>query len=211
MSDSREHILKTIRQSLKDHALDMPFPEAEKVKEVFVKDDVSMEEVFAKEFTSLGGKFIYCSDLNDFSIQLQILADTLNWNNISTKDTFILDFFKDKKINFVQDAGDMKTIQVGLSYCECLVARTGSVILSSAQESGRSLPVYAPIHITLAFTKDVVWNISDAIDKLKVKYNHQLPTMLSLTTGPSRTADIEKTLVVGVHGPKEVYVFLVES
>ena len=35
--------------------------------------------------------------------------------------------------------------------------------------------------------------------------------MLSLTTGPSRTADIEKTLVVGVHGPKEVYVFLVDK
>ncbi len=46
---------------------------------------------------------------------------------------------------------------------------------------------------------------------MQKKYQGNIPSMISLTTGPSRTADIEKTLVVGVHGPKEVYVFLVES
>jgi L-lactate dehydrogenase complex protein LldG len=46
---------------------------------------------------------------------------------------------------------------------------------------------------------------------LKEKYNNEIPSMISLTTGPSRTADIEKTLVVGVHGPKEVFVFLIDK
>ena len=46
---------------------------------------------------------------------------------------------------------------------------------------------------------------------MKDKYGQQLPSVISLATGPSRTADIEKTLVVGVHGPKEVYLFLVED
>ena len=80
-----------------------------------------------------------------------------------------------------------------------------------AQDYGRSLPVYAPIHIAIAFTNQVVWNISDSISFLDKKYGKDLPSMISLTTGPSRTADIEKTLVVGVHGPKEVYLFLVDS
>ncbi|HNU15372.1 MAG TPA: LUD domain-containing protein, partial [Chitinophagaceae bacterium] len=43
------------------------------------------------------------------------------------------------------------------------------------------------------------------------KYGNNLPSLITFATGPSRTADIEKTLVVGVHGPKEVYLFLVES
>ncbi|HEY2648831.1 MAG TPA: LUD domain-containing protein [Puia sp.] len=38
-----------------------------------------------------------------------------------------------------------------------------------------------------------------------------MPSFITLATGPSRTADIEKTLVVGVHGPKDVYVFLVDA
>jgi len=46
---------------------------------------------------------------------------------------------------------------------------------------------------------------------LKEKYNQQLPSLMTFATGPSRTADIEKTLVVGVHGPKQVYLFLVDS
>ena len=46
---------------------------------------------------------------------------------------------------------------------------------------------------------------------LKRKYTDGIPSMLSLATGPSRTGDIEKTLVVGVHGPREVYVFLIDE
>jgi len=57
----------------------------------------------------------------------------------------------------------------------------------------------------------LVYDLKDALLLLREKYNGQLPSFISFATGPSRTADIEKTLVVGVHGPKEVFVFLVES
>jgi L-lactate dehydrogenase complex protein LldG len=56
-----------------------------------------------------------------------------------------------------------------------------------------------------------VYDVKDALISLQKKYNNQLPSFLTLATGPSRTADIEKTLVVGVHGPKEVFVFLVDA
>jgi L-lactate dehydrogenase complex protein LldG len=49
------------------------------------------------------------------------------------------------------------------------------------------------------------------LQSLKEKYKNNLPSLITFATGPSRTADIEKTLVVGVHGPKEVYVFLVDE
>jgi L-lactate dehydrogenase complex protein LldG len=47
--------------------------------------------------------------------------------------------------------------------------------------------------------------------QLRDKYNTAFPSMVSLASGPSRTADIEKTLVVGVHGPKEVFCFLIDE
>ncbi|MCK5078809.1 MAG: LUD domain-containing protein, partial [Bacteroidales bacterium] len=51
----------------------------------------------------------------------------------------------------------------------------------------------------------------DALKGMKEKYGQDLPSMISLITGPSRTADIEKTLVMGAHGPRELYVFLVDD
>ena len=72
------------------------------------------------------------------------------------------------------------------------------------------MSVYAPIHICIAYTDQLVYDIKEGLQILKEKYAGNLPSFITLATGPSRTADIEKTLVVGVHGPKEVYLFLVE-
>ena len=100
---------------------------------------------------------------------------------------------------------------MSITGCEYLVARTGSIVMSSAQTSGRTTSVYAPIHICIAFTNQLVYDIKDALAAAKNKYGDKLPSMITFASGPSRTADIEKTLVVGVHGPKEVYLFLIES
>jgi L-lactate dehydrogenase complex protein LldG len=71
--------------------------------------------------------------------------------------------------------------------------------------------VYAPVHICIAYTSQLVYDIKDGLRVLKDKYGSSLPSFISFASGPSRTADIEKTLVVGVHGPKEVYLFLVDN
>ena len=106
---------------------------------------------------------------------------------------------------------DLAGCDVSITGCECLVARTGSIVMSAAQLSGRTTSVYAPIHICIAYSNQLVPDIKDALQLVKDKYGDNLPSLITFATGPSRTADIEKTLVVGVHGPKEVYVFLVES
>ena len=106
---------------------------------------------------------------------------------------------------------DLAGCDVAITSCEFLVARTGSIVMSAAQESGRTTSVYAPIHICIAFTNQLVYDIKDALQLIKDKYGTSLPSLITFATGPSRTADIEKTLVVGVHGPKEVYLFLVEA
>jgi L-lactate dehydrogenase complex protein LldG len=85
------------------------------------------------------------------------------------------------------------------------------MVLSSAKVEGRTASVYAPVHVCIASTDQVVYDIGDALDLMKQKYGLRLPSMISFATGPSRTADIEKTLVVGVHGPKEVYCFLADQ
>jgi L-lactate dehydrogenase complex protein LldG len=83
--------------------------------------------------------------------------------------------------------------------------------MSAAQQSGRTVSVYAPVHICIAYTGQLVYELKDALQKIKEKYPGGIPSLVTFATGPSRTADIEKTLVTGVHGPREVYCFLVEA
>ncbi|RYZ18472.1 MAG: lactate utilization protein B/C, partial [Chitinophagaceae bacterium] len=68
-----------------------------------------------------------------------------------------------------------------------------------------------PVHVCIAYTSQLVYDIKDGLERMKEKYGDSIPSMITLATGPSRTADIEKTLVVGVHGPKEVYCFVVDD
>ena len=83
--------------------------------------------------------------------------------------------------------------------------------MSAAEQSGRTVSVYAPVHICIAYSNQLVYDIKDALVHLKEKYTNKIPSLITFATGPSRTADIEKTLVTGVHGPKEVYCFLVDA
>jgi len=100
---------------------------------------------------------------------------------------------------------------VGITYCEALVARNGSVLVSNGTAAGRRLSIYPHIHIVIAYTSQLVLDLKDGFKVLKEKYPENMPSMVSNITGPSRTADIEKTLVLGAHGPKELYVFLLEN
>jgi L-lactate dehydrogenase complex protein LldG len=73
------------------------------------------------------------------------------------------------------------------------------------------LGIFPPIHIVVAFASQILPDINDGLEFIKAKYHDSLPSMISLVTGASRTADIEKTLVLGAHGPKELAVFLVDD
>src|SRR5690606_1038604 len=106
---------------------------------------------------------------------------------------------------------DFLNAEVGITACEALIARNGSILVSNGSKAGRRLSIYPHVHIVVAYTSQLVADLKDAFAIIKQKYPDELPTMISNITGPSRTADIEKTLVLGAHGPKELYVFLLEG
>ncbi len=211
-SKARENILRKIRTGLKEGSLPMPFPEVDKenVQQVFAKPEGDVEEVFAKAFNALGGKFVFCSSKDELVESLQLLYDEKGWKQMLCADDNLLSFLQSKKLYVVEPAS-MKEEKADacITGCEYLVARTGSVFVSSHQNLGRTSPVYFPVHIIVAYTSQVVPDIQDGITALVKKYGNDLPSMINLNTGPSRTADIEKTLVVGVHGPGEVFCFLI--
>ncbi len=136
--------------------------------------------------------------------QVRQLIAAKQWTKVFCSD--------DKWNNQFSNTIHLASCDASITGCEFLVARTGSIMLSASQQSsGRTVSVYAPIHICIAYTSQLVYDVKDGLQQLKEKYNSNIPSLITFATGPSRTADIEKTLVTGVHGPKEVYCFLVEA
>jgi L-lactate dehydrogenase complex protein LldG len=209
ISPAKENILKKVRNAL-SQSVQLPFPNAEGNSSVFIKEHDGLEMKFAEEFARLQGKFIFCTSKNEVVDNLLALVASKEWDDVYCQTPSLMQQFQLKQFQFMNN-GDMHSAQAAITDCECLVARTGTMVLSAAQPSGRALPVYTPVHIVIAYTHQLVFDLKDAITRLKDKYQGELPSSIHFASGPSRTADIEKTLVVGIHGPKEVYVFLVDQ
>ncbi len=209
VSPSKENILKRIRKAL-SHSTPLPFPQSEGNQPVFPALQQEAEIEFAEQFTRLQGKFIYCINRQELAFQLSSLVKKQDWQKVyCVEDKLLAPVAEQLAGRWVRE--DLAGCDVAITGCEYLVARTGSIVLSSASQSGRSTSVYAPVHICIAFTSQLVYDIRDALQAVRDKYGNNIPSLISFATGPSRTADIEKTLVVGVHGPREVYLFLVED
>ena len=209
MSNSREKILSKIRQALTSR-VPVPFVSTNADKEIFEAETEDLELKFAENFALLQGKFVYCGSLEELAGNLNELASVRKWDNIYCIESVIKDILQTNGFSNLTST-DLKSCDASITTCEVLVARTGSILLSSEGQSGRTVSVYAPVHICVAFTSQLVFDIKDGLQLVKTKYKNNLPSLITLATGPSRTADIEKTLVVGVHGPKEVFCFLVED
>ncbi len=103
---------------------------------------------------------------------------------------------------------DMEKCSVGITECDALVAQTGSILVTSRSTGGRALSVLPPHHLVLARRAQLVPDLGTALEQAKARYAPHWPSMISFITGPSRTGDIERILVLGAHGPKQLTVFL---
>ncbi len=191
----------------------MPFPEVEKENtNVYAHTGLTDEENFAEAFIQLGGKFIFCDSEAEMVENLVLLHESRGWKHLLCTQPQIIQQFRQRGISILENADIyMEHADACLTGCEMLVARTGSILLSSGQHMGRTSSVFYPVHIVFAYADQIVGDIDTALLAMKKKYNDDLPSMINLCTGPSRTADIEKTLVVGVHGPGEVFCFFINK
>lgn len=206
---SKEKLLKKIRKALLEKR-DNPYPNLEDAP-LYPQTEEMPEVVFAEELIKVGGNFVFCEDEIHLIENIIILAEEKKWRKIYCWEKPLQDLLHKYEYPFYETDKDFELAEVGLTLCESLIARNGSVLISNANTAGRRLSIYPHVHIVIAYTSQLVMDLQDAFRLLKDKYENNLPTMISNITGPSRTADIEKTLVLGAHGPKEFYVFLLED
>ena len=206
-NNSRDEILNKIAavRPKRIAAFDVQLSDAQEIYKPILPDAISC---FKSELEAINGLFFLCENEADQFSKIKKFIESNGIKDFYCRDSVIALQLKKNGIIYTDNPTDFDKMQAGISSCEFLVARTGSVIVSSASESGRQMNVFPPIHIVIANSTQLVDYLTDALVELHNKYGNVLPSTINTITGPSRTADIEKTLVLGAHGPKEFIVFL---
>lgn len=207
---SREKILKEIRNGLLNK-LDNPYTTANPEKPVLKELEESIDLHFAQELSALGGKFIFCENEAEMAEVISLLITEENIGPILCKNKDLQKHLENAGIDYLSEDQDLPNCKSGLTECEFIIARFGSVLMSSALSSGRKLYSWPEIHLVMAYASQLVPELKDAIIGMRERYNGVIPSMITMVSGPSRTADIEKTLVTGVHGPREIFVFYIDD
>lgn len=168
---------------------------------VFYSSENPLEDFIQKLEQVKGESFTYKNKDELYSILTSIIKEN------STKQVFC----KITEIKgFLNNRVELTSIpneEMSITECEFLIPSSGSVIVSSITGPGRSAYIVPKINVIITSKNQFCRDIKEMFIKIKDKYQ-QMPSWMSIITGPSRTADIEKTLVLGAHGSQKLIVLI---
>lgn len=171
-------------------------------------------ELFHQNVENLKAGFLVCSSLSDAIAHIKTLAAAEGWKKIGLHRGELTDGVA-RELGLAEVRTDdgysvdsLESCDAGLTECEALVAQTGSVLVSAPSAGGRVLSVLPPHHIVLARRNQMVPDLTAALRRVQDKFGTHFPSFLSFISGPSRTGDIERILVLGAHGPKKLSILL---
>jgi len=169
--------------------------------------------LFAKNAAELRATFKAVKGPAELAAELRALRDAEKWQRVAAHHTLLTDpaveslglpvLFTDGGF----DKHELERCDAGISECDALVAQTGTVVVTNRSAGGRALSVLPPHHVVLARREQLVPDLPAAFALVKERYGASYPSMISFITGPSRTGDIERILVLGAHGPKKLTIF----
>ena len=221
--DARVEILQLIRSRLAESAglnarRSPTLPLAATVP--FVSDERSLVETFKQQLESVGGHCIVVSDESELTTALKHVVGEIEANGLETRRVALSDspllgvIMRDleaqgHEIAMTPSASDLFQFDVGITSAQAAIAETGTLVLEQARERNRLVSLLPPVHIAIVNAGDICATMSEAITRARKESDTS--SAITFITGPSRTADIELTLTIGVHGPKELYVIVEQS
>lgn len=210
MNNSKEEILKRIAAVRRQTKAAILFNDSldEEIYQPVLPGQITC---FKTELEAISGVCVVVTTKTTLYAELKNYLTLKNINKLFVRDNVLKAELEAVGVNCTNDTSNFDDMQAGATFCEFLIARTGSVVVTSHGDSGRQMNVFPPVHLVIASAKQLVNYPKDAYVALREKYKEDLPSVITTISGPSRTADIEKTLVLGAHGPKELVVFLSEE
>jgi L-lactate dehydrogenase complex protein LldG len=180
----------------------------------------SMLQRFEEEFTLVGGSVRRVFSRDELFASLSDVCRSESYRNlVLSREPSIEELKLDEelkkripgitlsKVNGMNLIDQLQVADVGVTGCEYLAAETGTVALRSSPEAPRALSLLPRAHIVIAKEEQLLPTVAVCLEKLSADHSSS-SSCFTLVTGPSRTADIEKVLVKGVHGPKSLHVLV---
>jgi L-lactate dehydrogenase complex protein LldG len=225
----RENILGRIREALKvpaplpgahgdanDHApAERPTRHAYKWLPPVGHSLAEQFDLFARNAAELKADFQLLASRDELKAALLKISTAEKWSRVASHDGELSNFASQSLglQTLLTDKGyDVKALEkcdAGITECDVLVAQTGGVVVTSRSSGGRALTVLPPHHVVVARREQLVADLPAAFALLQKRYAPDFPSMISFITGPSRTGDIERILVLGAHGPKKLTILCV--
>jgi L-lactate utilization protein LutB len=168
---------------------------------------VDLIKQFSDELTALEGKFVRCTRINlAEKITQYLLQQNIKRVQVGKSEDFPNDVENQlESVGIEVDYEIDPEIQVGISTALAGIAETGTLVLSNSDRNIAGASLLPAVHIAILDSESIVPKWRFVFEKIK-EIEKESVVFIS---GPSRTADIEMTLTIGVHGPKSIYVFCV--
>ena len=223
MSTAREAILGSIRSHL---AASAPFdarelPVNHENPVILSKPAIAQElsASFMHNLTAVGGRCIITQGQTGIAKSLTEIISNLQKTKLRAQRIAISDTPFVEQLMYMTDLeieelkvtpgpSEIFQFHVGITTAQAAIAETGTLVLDSAHERHRLVSLVPPVHIAIIDAAQIYKTLGEALNWLR--NNKELSPAVTFITGPSRTADIELTLTIGVHGPQELYVIIKE-
>lgn len=175
------------------------------------KEEDGKEFTFIERFKENGGIFMYFEEISHFKEAMQQFVVENDWNPLLTTSPAIKEIFADTDIVFQDDYNNLERKKnVSIIDCECLIAQTGSILVSDATAGSRAAYSFADTLLIFARPSQFVAKMKDAFALMNEKYANNQSAGMTIISGASRSTDIDDTLVIGAFGCKQIALFLVE-
>jgi L-lactate utilization protein LutC len=191
--DARTEILRSIRAHLAMSApsdLSDPSVRASLCSSVAELAEVSLVQLFKQNLELVDG---HCIIVNNEAEVEEAVKRIAKGREIATPDA-------------LPATKDLFKYDVGVTKVQAAIADTGTLVLDSAAEKNRLLSLVPPIHIAILDASRIYSTLGETLSALQS--GEEVSPAITFITGPSRTADIELTLAIGVHGPQDLYVII---
>lgn len=211
-SAARKEILNSIRENLRASGATghhgHPFATATEPRAATNETRV---EHFVENLRVVGGKVELVPDLNAAALALEDILNGLQPHRIAITDSQIVKelvsrITTDAEVKEKTAAAELFSCDVGITTAQLAIAETGTLVLRSEAEFSRLTSLVPEVHICILDASNIRATMSEVLNEVQ---QDQDPA-ITFITGPSRTSDIELTLAIGVHGPRELFVIVME-
>ena len=191
---SRETILGSIRSHLASR------PPYDPSKSVFAPANpptTSVLDLFKQNVEAVDGHCVVVHNEEELTRILKNFAG----RKIAISDAPLLN-----RLGIALSNSNIFEIDAGITTAQAAIAETGTLVLDSSRERNRLVSLVPPVHIAIVEASSIFQTLGEALAFIHQDGN--ISPAVTFVTGPSRTADIELTLTIGVHGPQELYVIV---